>query len=101
MYRAKGRLWPLHAHLLATSLRSLLRHFAFPIDANYTQSSKFAKANLDFHLFVSSHGPWAFGPVVCMKSPSPSSLGAQCLLKQTSAFARCWDFMLSKQMSYQ
>ena len=64
MYRAKGHLWPLHTHLLAMSLRSLLRHFAFPTDANYARSSKFAEANLGFHLFASRHGPRALSPEV-------------------------------------
>ena len=92
MCRAEGRLWPLYAHLLATSLRSLLRHFAFSTNANYARSSNFAKANLGFRLFAAA---LVVGPAVRMKSPSPSSLGARCLLKQTSAFAQCQDFMLS------
>ena len=95
MCGAKGRLWPAIAHLLAMSLRSLLRHFAPPTNANYALSSLFAKANIGFCLFAAGLGPQACGPAVPMKSPSPSSLGARCLLKQTSAFAQCWDFMLS------
>ena len=86
MCRAKGSLWPAIAHLLATSLRPLLRHFAPPINANYVRSALFAKANIGFHLFAAGLGPRACGPAVRMKSPSPSSLGA---------FARCRDFMLS------
>ena len=77
---AKGRLWPAIAHLLAMSLRSLLQHFAPPTNANYALSSLFAKANIGFRLFAASLGPRACGPAVRMKSPSPSSLGARCLL---------------------
>ena len=95
MYRAKGPFWPAITHLLATSLCSLLQQFAPPTNANYAQSMLFAKANIGFHLFAAGLGPRACGPAVRMKSPSPSSLGAQCLLKQTSAFAPCRDFMLS------
>ena len=95
MYCAKGPFWPAIAHLLATSLRSLLRHFAPPTNANYARSALFAKANIGFRLFAAGLGPRACGPVVRMKSPSPSSHGARCLLKQTSALARCRDFMVS------
>ena len=77
MCHAKGRLWPAMAHLLATSLHSLLRHFAPPTNANYALSSLFAKANISFRLFAVGLGPQACGPVVRMKSQSPSSLGAR------------------------
>ena len=92
---AMGRLWPAITHLLAMSLRSLLQHFTPPTNTNYAWSQLFSKANIGFHLFAAGLGLQACGPAVCMKSLLPSSLRAQCLLKQTSAFARCQDFMLS------
>ena len=95
MYHAKDCLWPAIAHLLTMLLRSLLRHFAPPTNANYARSELFAKANIGFHLVAAVLGPCACGPVVHMKSPSLSSLRAQCLLKQKSAFNPCRDFMLS------
>ena len=95
MCHAKGSLWPGIAHLLAMLLCSLLQHFTPPTNANYARSALFAKANIGFRLFAAGLGPRACGPAVLIKFPSPSSLGAQCLLKQTSAFAQCRDFMLS------
>ena len=64
LYRAKGRLWPAMAHLLTVSLRSLLRHFAPPTNANYARSELFAKANIGFRLFAAGLGPRANGVAV-------------------------------------
>ena len=78
MYHTKGCLWPLHAHLLTMSLRSLLQHFAFPTNANYARTSKFATG---FCLFASGHGPWGFGLVVEHEIPIP-------IFTQSSMFAK-------------
>ena len=85
MCRAKGRLWPLHAHLLATSLRSLLRHFAFPTNANYAQSSKFAKANLGFRLFTVA-SVRILGPAACGAHEIPIPVFARSSMPGFHAF---------------
>ena len=71
MYHAKGPFWPAIGHLLATSLRSLLRHFAPPANANYARSALFAKANIGFRLFAAGLGPLTCSPVVEHEIPIP------------------------------
>ena len=46
-----------HRSFTATSLRSLLRHFAPPTNATYARSALFAKANIGFRLFAAGLRP--------------------------------------------
>ena len=76
------------ASLLALKFRSSRRE---QIAALITRSSLFACTNNGFRSSARWPSPRAFGPAVELESPSPSSLGARCLLAQTTAFARCRD----------
>ena len=71
MYHAKGPFWPTITHLVATSLRFLLRHFAPPTNANYAQSALFAEANIGFRLFAASLSPQACSSAVEHEIPIP------------------------------
>ena len=93
MYHAKGPFWPTITHLLATSLRSLLQHFAPPTNANYARSVLFAEANIGFCLFAAGLSPQACSSAVEHEIPIPV-FARSMMSAKTSAFARCQDFML-------
>ena len=89
MYRAKGI-----AHLLATSLCSLLRHFAPPTNSNYARSALFAKANIGFRLFAAGLGPRACGPAVEHEIPIPVFARSSMFAKANVGFRSMPGFLL-------